>query len=72
MPKSKTEPEVNDFFNVRPSTSIPAPQRPSLTPSHVMLRRMPAGEKGTSPEQLRRTLLRGGAGTSLSTPAEGR
>lgn len=57
MPKSKTKPEVNDFFNVRPSTSIPVPQRPSLTPSHVMLSQMSTGNKDTSRKKLMKKLL---------------
>lgn len=57
MPKSKTKPEVNDFFNVRPSTSIPVPQRPSLTPYHIMLSQVSAGDKDASTKKLRKKLL---------------
>lgn len=57
MPKSKTKPEVNDFFNVRPSTSIPVPQRPSLTTSQVILSQMSTGDKDTSTKKLMKKLL---------------
>jgi len=57
MPKSKTKPEINDFFNVRPSTSILVPQRPALTPSHVMLSQISTGDKDGSVKKLMKKLL---------------
>lgn len=57
MPKSKTKPEINDFFNVRPSTSIPVPQRPALTPSHVKLSQISTGDKDDSVKKLMKKLL---------------
>lgn len=57
MPKSKTKPEINDFFNVRPSTSIPVPQRPSLTLSQAVLSQMSMVDKDSSIKKPKKELL---------------